>query len=238
MQDYVSNSRIKWSFIVELAPWMGGFYERLVGLVKRASRKSLGRNLVTETQLQTFLKEVEAVVKNRPLVYVGDDINSNITLTPGHFLTLNPRIGVPELETCEIDTDFNSYESTAKRLLQNCRKGQTFLNGFFKMWRDEYLLSLRERQQTELKCGRMVFPFMPKIGDVVLIKEDLPRGRWNMGRIVDSVKSTDGNVRSLKVKLKTGRVIGRPLNLLFPIEVSHNDDLQEKETLPLSIPAC
>ena len=79
---------------------------------------------------------------------------------------------------------------------------------------------------------------MPKIGDVVLIKEDLPRGRWNNGRIVDSVKSTDRNVRSLKVKLKTGRVIGRPLNLLFPIEVSHNDDLQEKETLPLSIPAC
>ena len=34
VQDYVSNSRIKWSFIVELAPWMGGFYERLVGLVK------------------------------------------------------------------------------------------------------------------------------------------------------------------------------------------------------------
>ena len=90
------------------------------------------------------------------------------------------------------------------------------------MWRNEYLLSLRERQQTELKCGRIVSPFMPKIGNVVLIKEDLPRGRWNMGRIVDSVKIADGNVRSLKVKLKTGRVIGHPLNLLFPIEVSHN----------------
>ena len=45
IQDYVSNSRIKWSFIVELAPWVG----RLVGLVKRALHKSLGRNLVTET---------------------------------------------------------------------------------------------------------------------------------------------------------------------------------------------
>ena len=35
-QSYVANERIKWSFIVELAPWMGGFYERLVGLVKHA----------------------------------------------------------------------------------------------------------------------------------------------------------------------------------------------------------
>ena len=44
VQDYVSNSQIKWSFIVELVPWMCGFYERLVGLVKRALSKSLGRN--------------------------------------------------------------------------------------------------------------------------------------------------------------------------------------------------
>ena len=35
IQSYVSSEGIKWSFIVEMAPWMGGFYERL-GLVKRA----------------------------------------------------------------------------------------------------------------------------------------------------------------------------------------------------------
>ena len=59
-----------------------------------------------------------------------------------------------------------------------------------------------------------------------------------MGKIVESVTSADGNNRSLKMKLRTGRVIGRPLNLLFPMEVSHNNDLQEKETLPLAIPSC
>jgi hypothetical protein len=55
----------------------------------------LGRKLVTDIQLQTLLKEVEAIVNSRPLVYVGDDLESNITLTPHHFLTLNPDIGVP-----------------------------------------------------------------------------------------------------------------------------------------------
>ena len=34
----MSNVGIKWLFIVGMAPWMGGFYERLVGLVKRAMR--------------------------------------------------------------------------------------------------------------------------------------------------------------------------------------------------------
>ena len=55
VQCFVSNSGIKWSFTIELAPWMGGFYQRLVGLVKRALRKLLGRNLLKETQLQTLL---------------------------------------------------------------------------------------------------------------------------------------------------------------------------------------
>ncbi len=39
VQNYVSEQRIKWTFIVELAPWMGGYYERLVGVVKRCLRK-------------------------------------------------------------------------------------------------------------------------------------------------------------------------------------------------------
>ena len=28
IQSYFSGGGIKWSFIVELSPWMGGFYER------------------------------------------------------------------------------------------------------------------------------------------------------------------------------------------------------------------
>ena len=44
------------------------------------------------------LIEVEATVNARPLVYVGDDLESNITLTPNHFLSLNPKTGISELE--------------------------------------------------------------------------------------------------------------------------------------------
>ena len=60
--NYASNIGVKWTFIVELAPWMGGFYERMVGLVKRALRKSINRRLLSYVQLQTVIKEVEAVV--------------------------------------------------------------------------------------------------------------------------------------------------------------------------------
>ena len=55
---YVANTGITWKFITELASWMRGFYERLIGLVKNSFRKMLGRKLVTDIQLQTLLKEV------------------------------------------------------------------------------------------------------------------------------------------------------------------------------------
>lgn len=102
---------------------MGVFYERLVGVVKRALRKSLGKRLLTLVQLQTLVKEVEAVVNARPLVYVGNDLNSIVTLTPSHFLTLNPRIGIPE-STCDTDPDYVEKETSVERLLNSWKKGK------------------------------------------------------------------------------------------------------------------
>jgi len=64
--SYVSDAQIKWSFNVELASWQGGYYERLVGLVKRSMRKTVGRKLLTVVQLQTLIKEIESVLNTRP----------------------------------------------------------------------------------------------------------------------------------------------------------------------------
>ncbi|KAL9958393.1 hypothetical protein ACROYT_G035399 [Oculina patagonica] len=66
MQSYLANEEIKWSFIIELAPWMGGFYERLVGLVKQALRKSIGKICLNIVQLETILTEVTAVHQEEP----------------------------------------------------------------------------------------------------------------------------------------------------------------------------
>lgn len=130
VQSYISNKGVKWTFIVELAPWMGGFYERFISLVKRALRKTLNRKMVDHVQLQTVLKEVEATINSRPLVYVSDDIASTIALTPRHFLSLNPHTGIPELEYDTTDSDYRPYESTVDRLLKTWKKGQKPLNVF------------------------------------------------------------------------------------------------------------
>ena len=59
---------------------------------------------------------------------------------------------------------------------------------------------------------------VPVIGDVVLIKEDLPRGSWKLGKIVQLIPSRDKEVRAAKVQLASKKIFSRALNQLYPLE--------------------
>ena len=83
---------------MELAPWVGCFYEKLVGTVTGALKKSNGKICLTKKKFETFLAEEEAVINSRPLVYVGDDFGSGFSLTPADFLGLNTKSGIPVIE--------------------------------------------------------------------------------------------------------------------------------------------
>ena len=88
-------------------------------MVKRSLRKALGKACLTSEQLLTLLEEAEAVINTRPLTYVGEDIHSFVTLTPAHFLLLNPKEGSPSynLQDNTVDTDYNPQTTSAERLV-------------------------------------------------------------------------------------------------------------------------
>ena len=59
---YLNNNRITWRFIMEQAPWWGGFWERLIRSVKQCLKKCIGQaNLIFE-QFRTVLVEIKAVI--------------------------------------------------------------------------------------------------------------------------------------------------------------------------------
>ena len=153
---------------------MGGFYDRLVGTVKGALKKSIGKICLTEKKLETFLAEAEAVINSRPLVYVGEDFGAGFSHTTADFLGLKPKlieINGPH------DPDYRK-KSSAEKLVDIWGKGQQHLNSLWKVWKDDYLLNLRERRQTQrkVKGTRIQAAEEPKEGSIVLLKEDLPRG--------------------------------------------------------------
>ena len=58
------------------------------------------------------------MVNSRPHVYNGNDINSYVTLTPSHFLSLNPNIGLPAHDNSDIlDNNYNPNVTSAEILL-------------------------------------------------------------------------------------------------------------------------
>ena len=67
--NHFTSSKIKWSFILEKAPWWGGFNERMIKSVKRCLRKTLGNARLTYEELHTELVEIEAILNSSPLTY-------------------------------------------------------------------------------------------------------------------------------------------------------------------------
>ena len=73
------------------------------------------------------------------------------------------------------------------------------LNQFWHAWRNEYLISLREVHDSQFKQKRSTVNVPPSVGDVVLIKDNLPRGTWKLGSITEVHQSIDGKIRSATV---------------------------------------
>lgn len=57
-----------------------------------------------------------------------------------------------------------------------------------------------------------------KIGDVVLVQDDVPRSLWKLANVKELHRSSDGNVRSAEIYMNN-RVTTRPIVKLYPLEV-------------------
>ena len=124
--SYLSYEGIQWQFTIALAPWQGGFYERLVGMVKKSLRKGMGRRLLYWDKLATLLFEVEAILNTHPLTYICENLDSSFVLTPAHFLTggCNNAIPFSTDDNDDVDTDYFPKLDSTQELLNYWKKNQ------------------------------------------------------------------------------------------------------------------
>ena len=204
IEQYATSRKIFWTFNPPGAPHMGGAWERLVRSSKEVLSVLMANHVLTDAQLYTLLTEVENILNRRPLTEISDDVNDLSPLTPNHIL-----LGLHRNwdQACEVD----DRDITSRR---KYKQVQAIANLFWKQWVQEYLPSLTKRT-----CWRDNAPNL-KVGElVVLVDEDLKRGKWPLGRVTNVMPSEDGVVRVVEVRTKDGTYT-RPVTKICKLEDS------------------
>ena len=223
-QRFFANYGIKWKFITERAPWWGGFYERLIGLVKRRLKKVVTNTSLNAIELQTILTEIEATLNSRPLTYPYTDINDGPPLTPSHFLCGHRLLTLPDTEE---DANYIPQEST-KDLSRRAKYHQRIMQAFWKQWQREHFTGLREQHSSQ-KNKNISGERLARV-KVVLIHDETPRNQWKLGVIIQLHQGKDGLVRSVTLRTAKGNLISRPIEKLYPLEVlAEEDNLQDSK---------
>ena len=202
LQRQFDNCSFKWKFSIPLAPWYGGFWERLFRSIKGSLKKSLGNRAVPRSELETVLFEVEACINSRPLTTVAHSDPPHI-LTPSNFLIGR---GTP-LTTSELLSleKVNSLSETYKQQKDAVRS-------FWEIWQTEYIRNLPPLKRKNDNHSLAV-------GSIVLIKEEgKPRIEWPLALILKLIPGRDGLIRAVQLKTARGNFT-RAIKKLVRLEI-------------------
>ena len=233
VRAHLENERVEWRYNLERAPWWGGFFERLVGTVKRSLRKVLKNAKLTSDELVTTLIEIEGTLNSRPLTYEYDELGAEM-LTPAHLIYGRRLANLP-------DELRNDEEEGELGILRRFRYLARLRMHFWNRWRKEYLTDLREHHGSTGKKGVVK---QVEIGDAVLVHgEHMKRGSWQMGKVEELIVGKDKEVRGAKVKLLGARGkpvrVSRPVQKLYPLEHSmhtvEEEAIEEHDSEPITM---
>ena len=193
----MGQQRIVWKFNLSRA---GGFFERLIGIMKRCLSKVIGRKLLSFGELEEVLLDVEQTMNNRPLSYQGEEFEEPV-LTPNVLLRGK---NAPVLE--------ESLEVVGEEITRRAAFVQRSKEHLRKRFLKEYVHALDERRRSVTQAAET----LPKTGVVVILKGDTKdKAKWKLV------------VRGLKVKLGNGYVVERPLQLVCDLELGGESVLKE-----------
>lgn len=205
LQEFSTIQRFEWIFNVPGAPWWGGFWERLIRILKDLLRKMLGKAHLNYVELETLLCDCESTINSRPLTYIADSLENLTPLTPSCFLQNICESNVHDLD--EIDhTSINLRFRYVQKLRTDLRN----------RFRNEYLSCLVLKNQKK-------FSKEIKVGDVVLVESESKRQFWPLGLIIEIFKGKDNICRSAKIKTDKGVILTRPIQKLYLLEFSNDD---------------
>ncbi|KAF6209701.1 hypothetical protein GE061_015450 [Apolygus lucorum] len=80
-----------------IAAWWGGWWERVVWMIKELVMRNLGQAALTYEELTTVICDIEAVINARPLTYVAEEAEE---LQP-----ISPKLFIQDIKSTKTDFD-------------------------------------------------------------------------------------------------------------------------------------
>ncbi|KAK6017410.1 hypothetical protein OSTOST_17071 [Ostertagia ostertagi] len=220
--DFTTKNSLHWDFITPLSPWKGGFYERLVGVVKNALAKTVRTNVPDIRLFETLIVEIEATLNTRPLTSLSaaSSVQFN-TLRPIDLIS--PHFHIGHFTAHARESPFFVYDLSDSQAKEALRENHdmlvTALDHFWKLWREDYLQSLAQRQQ-KLAKNSNGSRLQPAVGDLVIVKtEDTPRAHWPLAVVTRLHVSKDSSIRSVQIRTAKNTLVDRSVNHLVPLEI-------------------
>ena len=187
----------------------------MIGLVKAALYKVIGKGYLIWKELQQVLVSVEVTLNDRPLGYEEEEVLQPV-ITPNSLLFIQPsHLIEPENHPEREEVDLRERA----KYLKKCK------DAMWNRWTREYIRALRERHASNTRNN----PDTPQVGEVVFINgEERNCGKWKLGIVEDLITGRDGLVRP--ATLRAGKShLERPVQHLYPLELSCDRATKEPE---------
>ena len=186
IRDYSSDNGIQWQFSPGEAPWYNGCCEALIRSVKKSIMITVGNEVITFNELQTFNFEAANLVNDRPIGKHPDSVDDGSYLCPNDMILGRSSTKAPT-------GNFDKAVKSKRRFYFV----QRLVDSFWKRWTIFYFPSLLSRRKWHQQKRNLC------VNDLVIIKDkDLPRGKWKLGIISKVTQDIDGAVRRVFVKYK------------------------------------
>ena len=198
--DSVLALGMEWRFNIPLSPHRSGAIESIVKLVKVGLYKAIKNEYLNFLQLSVVFDEITAVINSRTLGYVASTTTSN-----DQELMVSPNILCYGLNTeilpmpVKIE-DVPNLSNTSLRKIHHAHKTKLSM-----YWRTYFYVYFNYLKFTKKWFKKLHFEIKP--GTFILVKEpNLKKFEYKTGRVLNTILSKDGLVRTLEVKFARNKL--------------------------------
>ena len=171
-------------------------------------------------ELDILVSNTIRVINNRPITQVMPD--SAQILRPVDFL-------IPQFFD-KVQEEDEAHEYKRLKLFYDRLKGT--LDRLWDVWQKDYIHQLLQRNQMIHKQTKYVNKNPPTKGEIVLMyDENTPRNQWRLAQIIENIVSKDGKIRVARILLGNGRIVNRPINHLYSLEIPITSQASSQEII-------